>query len=110
MGGPSLWSSYFSARDHFPKTSVHFSGSRSSLRDRKLEFLERRGGLGFDCRQLFRRGIRHHLFSQLRGDLVAMPNLIQWHAAVDRLAHQLVIVGDRTREGFAQRLLEVAVA
>ena len=65
------------------------------LRDGKLELLERRRGLLFRLR-LAGRGIQHQLL-ELRGDLVAGLDLVERHAAVDRLAHQRVVVGDRRR-------------
>src|SRR5450631_280299 len=78
------------------------------LREGKLEFFDRRRGLAF-CRRLAGRGIHHQLL-ELRGDLVAWLYFVERHAAVDRLAHQSVIVGDRGHEGLSERLLEVAAA
>src|ERR1700690_3384620 len=78
------------------------------LRDGKLEFLDRRRGLGFRCR-LADRGIHHQLL-ELCGDLVAGLYFVERHAAVDRLAHQSIIVGNRGHEGLAERLLKVAAA
>ena len=44
------------------------------------------------------------------GDVVAGLDLVERHAAVDRLAHQAVIVRDRAGERVAERLLDVGAA
>src|SRR4051812_7992636 len=58
----------------------------------------------------FAAGLRQQLLLQLLRDLVAWLDLLEGHAAVDRLAHQRIIVRDRGGKTVAQHLFEVGAA
>src|SRR5215510_13827782 len=78
---------------------------RSSPRPRQLELAE---ALLFGCGL----GIRlreNHLLERER-DLVARLHFLERHAAVDRLAHDRIVIGNAGREGVAQHLLDVVLA
>ena len=97
--------------DH-PRSS--FRDSRSAPASRRvsapasgpaqLEFLQPAlaGGL--------RRRLRQHQLLELARDLVAGLDLVERNAAVDRLAHQAVVVRDAGGEGVAEHLLDVGLA
>src|SRR5579883_763745 len=55
-------------------------------------------------------GRRRDQLLELRGDLVARLDLVERNAAVDRLAHQRVVVWNGGDEILAERLLDVALA
>src|SRR3990167_8986338 len=59
--------------------------------DGELELLQERHG--FALRRLGGVGLQHQLL-ELGGDLVARLDLVERHAAIDRLAHQIVVVGN----------------
>src|SRR5262249_27996093 len=62
---------------------------------------------GLATRGRFRLLVRPDQLLQLARDVVARLDLLQWNPAVDSLAHEPVIVGNRAGERVAERLLEV---
>src|SRR6185312_3970389 len=54
-----------------------------------------------------RRVLREHEPLELRGDLIAGFDVVERHAAVDRFAHEMVVVGYDATERIAKRLLYV---
>src|SRR3569832_1368806 len=69
----------------------------------QLELLQKGQRFCFRLRRI----LREHEPRELRGDLVAWLDVIERHAAVDRFAHKMVVVGDDAAERVAQRLLHV---
>src|SRR5262245_30397016 len=55
-------------------------------------------------------GLRHDHLLEREGDVVALLDLFERHAAVDRLAHQPVVVRDHVAEVLAEHLAEVVLA
>ena len=70
-----------------------------SAREREFKFLQDRGGL----RRRLGRGLRQHQLLELLRDVVAGLDLVERNAAIDRLAHQGVVIGYGGGEGIAQR-------
>src|SRR5689334_21679679 len=74
-------------------------------RDGELELLHQRERLALG--RSSRRLIEDQL-AQLSGDLVAGLDLVERHAAIDRLAHEVVIVRDCAAEAVAERMPDVS--